>query len=235
MTFAGLHARAPGVHDAHETYENAVQWGDPLFQNFYRMQAWIGPNAVDLGNHNPKQNGKAISGISQAADAVVTTSSPHGLSDGDRVSFKDVGGMTEINGQIGTVASATATTFATGINSSGFGAYTSGGFVLVLGPEQVLRPGLIMGYHTANKVWEHWQPGASNGTENIQGYLYVEQQMNIMGVAEGRWRGFVVWGGPIQASRIIIPGEVNPGIEGHAQEATIRAATQWVMDDYFQQ
>ena len=235
MTFAGLHARAPGVHDAHGTYENVVQWGDPLFQNMWRMQAWIGPDAVDLGNHDPKQAAIPVSNISQAADALVTTSSPHGLSDGNRVSFRDVAGMTEINGQIGTVSVASTTTFTTGINSTGFGAYTSGGSVLLLGPQQILRSGLVMGYHTANRVWEQWQPGASDGTENIRGYLYIEQQMSVAGVPEGRWRGAVVWGGPIQASRIIIPGEVNPGIAGHAQEATIRAATQWTMDDYFQQ
>lgn len=68
-----------------------------------------------------------ISAITQAADGEVTTSAPHGYSNGDEIYISGAGGMTEINGQVVTVASATSTTFLTGVNTSAYGAYTSGG------------------------------------------------------------------------------------------------------------
>jgi hypothetical protein len=71
----------------------------------------------------------AITGITQANPAVVTAAS-HGLSNGDRVFIASVGGMTEVNNREFTVAGATANTFElSGIDSSAFTAYTSGGTV----------------------------------------------------------------------------------------------------------
>lgn len=70
----------------------------------------------------------AISGITNAAAAVVTTPSAHGLVAGQGVLFTLVGGMTAINGLLGTVLNVPSpTTLTVNINSSGFGAYTSGG------------------------------------------------------------------------------------------------------------
>lgn len=75
-----------------------------------------------------------ITGITQANPAVVTATA-HGLSNGDKVIITEVAGMTEVNfdglyANVYTVASATANTFAlSGINSTGYGAYTSGGVV----------------------------------------------------------------------------------------------------------
>jgi len=70
-----------------------------------------------------------ITAITKANPAVVTAGS-HGLSNGDRVFIKDVGGMTEVNNLEFTVANATTNTFElSGINSSSFTTYTSGGTV----------------------------------------------------------------------------------------------------------
>lgn len=56
------------------------------------------------------------------------TSANHGLADGDEVYITGVGGMTELNGNVYTVANQTTNTFElSGINSTGYGAYTSGG------------------------------------------------------------------------------------------------------------
>jgi hypothetical protein len=68
----------------------------------------------------------AITGITAANPGVVTANG-HGFQNGDLVAFSAVGGMTQINALVATVASATANTFATGINTSGFSAYTTGG------------------------------------------------------------------------------------------------------------
>lgn len=68
-----------------------------------------------------------ITGITQANPAVVTSNS-HGRSNGDKVYLSGIGGMTELNGVTATVAGVTSNTYQlSGINSSGYGAYTSGG------------------------------------------------------------------------------------------------------------
>lgn len=76
----------------------------------------------------------AITGITNANPAVVTATA-HGLADQDEVSIDGVLGMQEINGRRYVVDVLTANTFAiydqvdrvTGINSTGYGVYTSGG------------------------------------------------------------------------------------------------------------
>lgn len=69
----------------------------------------------------------AITGATQANPCVVTAAA-HGFANGDVVAFASVGGMTQLNATTAVVANATANTFElTGVNSSGFGAYTSGG------------------------------------------------------------------------------------------------------------
>lgn len=67
-----------------------------------------------------------VTAISKAFDAEVTAT--HALSEGDRVTFASVTGMTEINGLTGTVLAITGTTkFVVNIDSRAFTAYTSGG------------------------------------------------------------------------------------------------------------
>lgn len=69
----------------------------------------------------------SITGATQANPCVIT-STAHGLSNGDKVYISGVGGMTQLNGNVCTVAGAAANTFQlSGVNSSAYGAYTSGG------------------------------------------------------------------------------------------------------------
>lgn len=72
---------------------------------------------------------RSITSISQSASAVVGVGAGHPFLIGDSVAFKDVLGMTQINGLRGTVTGTAATTITTSINSSAFSAYTSGGTV----------------------------------------------------------------------------------------------------------
>lgn len=68
-----------------------------------------------------------ITGVTKANPAVVTATA-HGFSNGDVVVIASVGGMTELNNRIFTVANVTANTFElSGINSSSYTTYTSGG------------------------------------------------------------------------------------------------------------
>jgi len=70
---------------------------------------------------------KNITNITQANPAVVTVAS-HGYSNGDDVWINSVGGMTEINGRRFRIANVTTNTFElSGVDSTGYTAYTSGG------------------------------------------------------------------------------------------------------------
>ena len=70
---------------------------------------------------------KTISGLTAASPGVVTATS-HGYSNGDHVWINSVAGMTEVNGRRFTVANVTTNTFElSGVNTSGYTAYSSGG------------------------------------------------------------------------------------------------------------
>lgn len=69
---------------------------------------------------------KNITGITQAAQAVVTATA-HGFSNGDYIYFENVQGMTQINGLVGVIQSSTTNTFTVNIDSTGFNAYSAGG------------------------------------------------------------------------------------------------------------
>lgn len=69
---------------------------------------------------------KNITAISKAFRADVT-SAAHSLTKGDRVTFAAVGGMTEINGLVGTVVDASTNIFTVDIDTRTFTTYTSGG------------------------------------------------------------------------------------------------------------
>ena len=108
-------AKNPGAsllsHLAGTTQTRATCWA--IFGNFRRAE---------------------ISAITQANPAQVTTTQAHGLSTGDVVSIQDVTGMTEVNDSATgtwlpyqvTVVDTTNYTL-DGIDSTGYGAYTSGG------------------------------------------------------------------------------------------------------------
>lgn len=72
---------------------------------------------------------KAVTGIMNATQAVVTLGASHGVVVGDSLHFASVAGMTQINDRRGEVTATDATTVTVNINSSGFSAYTSGGTV----------------------------------------------------------------------------------------------------------
>lgn len=99
--------------------DNANQWllEDILFQNM--------KDGVDCHPHV-----QFISGITKANPAVVTVDSAAPFSNGDTIFINNVAGMTQVNGNTYTVAGKSGNTFQlSGIDSSAYGAYTSGGTV----------------------------------------------------------------------------------------------------------
>jgi uncharacterized protein (TIGR02217 family) len=73
---------------------------------------------------------KSITGISQAAAAVITLGIGHGFLAGESVYVSGVSGMTQINGARYYVTTVSPTTITVAVNSSAFSAYTSGGTVM---------------------------------------------------------------------------------------------------------
>lgn len=70
---------------------------------------------------------RTITGITQANPAVVT-SADHGFADGERVYITGVTGMAQVNNRVFTLANRTTDTFElSGIDSSSYAAYASGG------------------------------------------------------------------------------------------------------------
>ena len=89
----------------------------------------------DIGSLQTKPSAggaPSLSGATQANPCVITANA-HGFANGDMVFFYDVGGMTDLNyvaanHNIYEVANKTTNTFElSGVNSTGFDAYTSGG------------------------------------------------------------------------------------------------------------
>lgn len=84
---------------------------------------------------------KTITGITQANPAVVTCTA-HGFVNGDKIVIRNVGGMTQVNNLAFTVANKTDNTFELqGINSSAYGAYTTGGYAQLVGSSVLLLGG----------------------------------------------------------------------------------------------
>lgn len=101
-----------------------VEWAENSLSNASSDYEFVWSADTDL----------TITGITQANPAVVTVSSIGNLVNGDKIVIQSVAGMTDVNfdgTNIYTVANIAGATFElSGIDSSAFGAYTSGGTVI---------------------------------------------------------------------------------------------------------
>lgn len=89
-----------------------------------------------------------VTGISKANPAVVTCSGGHSFANGDTIRLPNVLGMTQVAGNTYTVAGATATTFQlSGVDSTGYSTYTSGGDVVYSA-----SVGVDMRYSSSNRL-----------------------------------------------------------------------------------
>jgi hypothetical protein len=92
-----------------------------------------GGRTLQVIEYNPITTGN-VNGATQASPVVIG-STGHGLSNGTRIEFESIGGMTELNGNIYYVGNVTANTFelftdellTNPLNGTGFTTYTSGG------------------------------------------------------------------------------------------------------------
>lgn len=97
-----------------------------------------------------------LQGISQAAQAIITCNN-HGFTGADiditSVGFTQVKGMLQMNGQTGVIQKIVDTDhFVVNINSSSFGAYTSGGIVSTITGEPPIE---TVGFQTMNTPFKN--------------------------------------------------------------------------------
>jgi len=106
---------------------------------------------------------RTITGATQANPAVITSNS-HGFQNGDVVQINSVVGMTNLNGNNYTVANRAANTFElSGTNSTGYGAYVSGGTIDLVSVPVTIGAGGTAG--TAAPT-----AGGTGGTTSFGGY-----------------------------------------------------------------
>lgn len=99
-----------------KTFTGTLAFASSAVSNAFGVQVYAGvTNKVN------------ITSATQAPIIGVGVSSIAGYSIGDQVEFNGVGGMTQLNGTIGTIVSVGTLTLNIAINSSAFTAYTSGG------------------------------------------------------------------------------------------------------------
>lgn len=113
-----------------EVYSGTLRKYDKDIITLYKISGPVTGGIRGMTIIGPRATGvKPISAITlSGTDPVVVTSNSHGLSNGDEVKFRNVGGTTELNGNSYTLANVTTNTFElSGTNSSLFTAYTSGG------------------------------------------------------------------------------------------------------------
>lgn len=119
-----------GLSSSNEVYFYGVKGA-----KFYNDRQWtVGATVTDdtfSVDEDLSSFGNAITGISQASAAVVTSAS-HNLSVGEYVIIVGVSGMTEINGQVSRISAVTTNTFTLqDIDSTAYTAYSSGGFAFL--------------------------------------------------------------------------------------------------------
>lgn len=107
---------------------------------------------------NPSLLPKPVTNITQANPGVVTVEG-HGYTTGDRVRLGGVGGMTQVNGQDFTITSIDANSFSLGVDTTTYGAYTSGGWAVELHWSWQHSAAVV-------EIIGHWD------TARIQGGLY---------------------------------------------------------------
>lgn len=89
-------------------------------------------------------------------------------------------------------------------------------------PTTVLRSGLLLTKAADGLSFLPWGSVTDLDTDLIQGILCSTIQTQRMGVDQDRHMGYVLVGGNVKVNGLIVPGEADSGILGHAQEGNIR-------------
>ena len=144
-------------------------FGDPYVMDDYTN--WTGEGLRTTRLHWSQLEGAAITGATQANPVVLTVGASHGFQDGDTIVVYGVAGMTQLNANEYTVANAGATTIElSGVDGTGYGAYTSGGYAghsaVTVGKECSLNGIDIRGKSDLGSVGLHFDTNANRNIIN---------------------------------------------------------------------
>ena len=150
-----VYAASHGLSQGNQFYIYGIRGAEWLNDEQWTVGATVTENTftvdTDITSH-----GKAITAISQANPAVVT-STDHGLNDGDIIYIVDVSGMTEVNNLSFTVANSTTNTFELqGIDSTGYTAYSTGGYAFL---DYLYGGQIVENKFYRDKVWKRAYAG----------------------------------------------------------------------------
>lgn len=114
----------------------------------------------------------SITGATQANPCVITATG-HGLRTGVQVTIASVGGMTQLNGNTYTITVIDANSFSlNGVNSTGYGAYTSGGTATTY--KYLQDVSRTASAYSTTQLWTFAQFGqkliAANGLDKLQSW-----------------------------------------------------------------
>lgn len=128
-----------------------------------------------------------ISGITQAAAGVVTTSTNHNLQTGDSVLIYGTTGMLQIAGEVYTITRLSATTFSIPVatNGTGFGGAATAGFC-----KQLLYPDLYIPYRAAITAVTAANPGVITTAVNHNFVVGQEVYIQMPTVSTSSWGMF---------------------------------------------
>jgi len=152
-----------------------------------------------------------ITNITKANPAVVTASS-HGFSNGDRIIIRNVSGMTEVNNLVFTVAGATTNTFQlSGINSTSYTTYTSGGNAGLSAGVKTWSEGafsLINGYPRAVAFYEErlYFAGTVGRPQTIYGSVTGDFENHEPGTQDDKAINITIASNQVNVIKHMIPG-----------------------------
>jgi hypothetical protein len=161
-----------------------------------------------LGNHM-NEDLVYVDDITNAASAVVTFTTGHGFEVGDFITLNGVNGMTQVNGNSYEVTAATDYTVTLDVNSTGFGAYTSGGAAGVTGTD-AMEIG-IEGVIVANNTFGIRVPDAPQQFTHVAKLTAAVSELVIVGNKMGGLTDAINLNGQTRGDKTAVGGNTAGG------------------------
>lgn len=106
----------------------------------------------------------------------------------------------------------------------------------------VLQPGLLLGRNATTLKYKQWDPGATDGSQQISGVLLYHHKSTFFNTNKDGFFGFMLWAGDVKANSIHCgynsagspaAPDLNALMVGHAREFQMRAGlfSRFKLDD----
>lgn len=119
---------------------------------------------ADIAKNVDANISKSISAITKANPGQVTATA-HGYANGDKIYHSGIGGMTQLNGNYYTITVVDADNYTIGVNTTGYGTYTTGGTATKYGITQTNPPQVNIASHGFSNTNVLYATGATGSTQ----------------------------------------------------------------------